>query len=82
MSPKRITQSALSVGGVSLIGFPLMWFVRPDLGWLNLWPLLGLGLAMLLIVVAYLRGAYLVAQKRVHMVDMLNDCYQGNNTTR
>jgi hypothetical protein len=36
-----------------------------------------LGLAVLLLIVAYARGAYLAAQHRAAMVDKLNDCYMG-----
>jgi hypothetical protein len=42
------------------------------------WPLAGVALAFLLLVVSFSWGAYLSAQKRVEMVDMLNDCYTGN----
>ena len=41
------------------------------------WPALGLGLALLLFIAAYSKGAYLTAQRRADMVDMLNDCYSG-----
>ena len=50
-------------------------------GAFNWWPVAGLGLAVLLLIVSFLRGAYLTAQQRVAMVDMLNDCYQGNAKT-
>jgi UPF0716 family protein affecting phage T7 exclusion len=51
--------------------------MRPEWGMLNWWPVLGLGLTLLLLLVSFLRGAYLTAQKRVEMVAMLNDCYAG-----
>jgi hypothetical protein len=51
--------------------------VGPEWGLLNWWPAIGVGLAGLLLVVSFLRGAYLTAQKRVEMVDKLNDCYTG-----
>jgi hypothetical protein len=51
--------------------------MRPEWGIINWWPVMGLGLAVLLLIVSFLRGAYLTAQKRVEMVDMLNDCYTG-----
>ncbi len=79
MSPKRITQTAMVVGGLSIVGTPLMLLTSPAWGWLTWWPAFGLLLAMLLIVTAFLYGAYLTAQKRADMVDMLNDCYQGND---
>ena len=43
------------------------------------WPIASLALALLLLVISFLRGAYLTAQQRVNMVDMLNDCYHGNS---
>jgi hypothetical protein len=77
MSPKKITRLALVVGSISLVGMIVMVTMRPEWGILGWWPALGLGLAVLLLLVSFLRGAYLTAQKRVEMVDMLNDCYSG-----
>lgn len=77
MSPRKITRLALAVGSISLVGMILMAAIRPEWGMLNWWPVLGLGLAVLLLLVSFLRGAYLTAQKRVEMVNMLNDCYAG-----
>lgn len=77
MSPRKITRLALIIGAVSMLGMVAMVVVRPDWGTLAWWPALGLGLAVLLLVVSFLRGAYLTAQKRVEMVEMLNDCYTG-----
>jgi hypothetical protein len=39
---------------------------------------MGLGISLLLLVTSFQKGAYLTAQKRVEMVDKLNDCYAGN----
>lgn len=77
MSPKKITRLALIVAGMSVLGAVAMGIVAPAWGLLNWWPALGLGLAVVLLIVSFLRGAYLTAQKRVEMVDMLNDCYTG-----
>ena len=77
MSPKKITRLALMVAGVSILGMIVMAVVGPEWGLLNWWPAMGLGLSILLLIVSILRGAYLTAQKRVEMVDMLNDCYTG-----
>ena len=78
MSPKKITRLGLIVGGFSLLGGPLMLLMaQPGSGWLGWWPILGLLLALLLFISAFLKGAYLAAQRRVEMVDMLNDCYSG-----
>lgn len=75
MSPKQITRLALIIGGISLIGVILMLAVRPGWSFWSWWPALGLGLAGLLLIVSLLRGAYLTAQRRAEMVDMLNECY-------
>lgn len=77
MSPKQITRLGLIVAVVSLIGIIPMVFLGEALGWLAWWPALGFGLALLLFVAAYSKGAYLTAQRRADMVDMLNDCYSG-----
>jgi hypothetical protein len=77
MSPKKITRLALAVGGISILGLIVMALMRPEWGMFNWWPVLGLALAAFLLLVSFLRGAYLTAQKRVEMVDMLNDCYSG-----
>lgn len=77
MSPKKITRLALTAGAISLPGMVVMAVVRPQWGVFNWWPAMGLGLAFLLLVISFLRGAYLTAQKRAEMVDKLNDCYNG-----
>jgi hypothetical protein len=69
----------LILGSISLIGGAIMLVVaQPAWGWLNWWPVFGLLLAVLLFLAAFLRGAYLATQRRVEMVDMLNDCSSGN----
>jgi hypothetical protein len=77
MSPKRITQLALTVAVVSIGGIGAMVVIRPAWGLFNWWPAMGIGLALLLVVVAYTRGAMLAAQKRIDLIDALNDCYAG-----
>jgi hypothetical protein len=77
MSPKQITRLGLIAGGISIVGAIVMVVVQPGWGLLSWWPALGLGLALLLFITSFLKGAYLTAQKRVEMVDMLNDCYTG-----
>jgi hypothetical protein len=79
LSPKKITQVGLCIGVISLVGLIPTFFLASSLGFLKWWPAWGLGVALLLLVGAYARGAYLTAQRRVDMVDMLNDCYQGVN---
>ncbi len=76
-SPKNISKLALIISVVSVVGILPMLFFRPDWGAATWWPAVGLGLAFLLLVTAYLRGAYLAAQQRAAMVDQLNDCYRG-----
>ena len=75
MSPRKITRLALIIGGISLAALLVM-AVAGSFSW---WPIAGLALALLLLVVSFFRGAYLTAQQRVNMVDMLNDCYHGNS---
>lgn len=77
MSPKKITRLALIVAAISVLGIVAMAVPGPKWGLLNWWPAFGLGLALFLLVISFLRGAYLTAQKRVEMVDKLNDCYTG-----
>lgn len=74
MSPKKITRMAFIVGGISIVGLIATIIARPEWSW---GPGLGLGLAVLLLITSFLRGAYLAAQRRVAMVDKLNDCYSG-----
>jgi hypothetical protein len=66
------------VAGLSIVGIGVMLALRPAWGFWNWWPALGLALALLLFTAAFLKGAYLAAQKRVELVDKLNDCYVGN----
>jgi len=80
-SPKKITRLALIIGGVSILGIIPMVLLRPNWGTFSWWPAMGLGLTLLLLVVAYARGAYLAAQHRAAMVDKLNDCYMGVSAT-
>lgn len=77
MSPKKITRLALIVAGISVLGIAGMLVARPAWGLLNWWPAWGVVLALILLIISFLRGAYLTAQKRVEMVDLLNDCYTG-----
>ena len=76
-SPKQITRLALIIGSISILGILPMVLLRPDWGAFSWWPAMGMGLTLLLLVVAYARGAYLTAQHRAAMVDKLNDCYLG-----
>ena len=74
MSPKKITRTAIIIGGVSILALAIMLITGGSI-W---WPIAGFGLALGLIVVSFLRGAYLSAQHRANMVDLLNDCYYGD----
>ena len=64
-----------------MVGMLLTLVVRPDWGLLNWGPAIGLGLAVFLLVTAYLRGAYLSVQRRTTPVDKLNNCYTGVTET-
>ena len=77
MSPKRITNLALMVAGFSDLGIIAMLLSRPGWGLLSWWPVAGLGFSLLLIMIAFLRGASMAAQRRVDMVDVMNDCNAG-----
>jgi len=77
MSPKRITRLALSVAGISALGLVVMAIWRPEWGLLTWWPAAGLVLALVLLASSLIKGAYLTAQKRAEMVELLNDCYTG-----
>jgi hypothetical protein len=81
MSPKKITQLAMGVGIVSIFGGMAMLALQPGWGIWQWWPLMGLGLSLLLFVAAFFKGAYLASQQRVAMVDKLNDCYTGTSAT-
>ena len=78
MSPKQITKLAFAVGTVSILGGIIMAVIQPEWGVLSWWPVMGVGLSLLLLVTSFLKGAYMTAQKRVALADMLNDCYSGN----
>jgi hypothetical protein len=80
-SPKQITRLALIIGSISILGIVPMVLLRPNWETFSWWPMMGLGLALLLLAVAYARGAYLAAQHRATMVDKLNDCYMGVSAT-
>ena len=75
MSPKKITKLAIAVGVVSVLALAITLATGGSI-W---WPVAGFGLSFGLIVVSFMRGAYLAAQQRANMVDMLNDCYYGDN---
>jgi hypothetical protein len=77
MSPKRITNLALIVAGISVLGIIAMLLSRPGWGLLNWWPAASLGFSLLLIMIALVRGASMAAQRRIDMVDVMNDCNAG-----
>ena len=77
MSPKRITNLALIVAGISVVGIIVTLLSRPGWGLLSWWPVAGLGFSLLLIMIALAKGASMAAQRRVDMVDVMNDCNAG-----
>ena len=74
MSPKKITQLGLLIGVASIV--PLLFSIIFWGTW-SWWAAAGLGLALLLFAISFLKGAYMVSQQRAEMVDKLNDCYTG-----
>jgi hypothetical protein len=77
MSPKKISNLALVIAAISISGaIARSFFVLPG-GPFPWWPVAGLGLSLLLIIIALIRGAYLAGQGQVTMVDMRNDCNAG-----
>jgi hypothetical protein len=82
MSPKKITGLALVIGGISILAVLPMVLLGPDWGLMTWWPAMGLGLAGLLLVISFFRGAYLSTQRQVAMVDKLNDCHAGISPNR
>lgn len=76
MSPKKITRLAIAVGVASVIALAISLAGGGSI-W---WPVAGFGLSLGLILVSFMRGAYLTAQQRANMVDLLNDCYYGNSS--
>lgn len=77
MSPKRLSNLALILAAISILGIIAGTFLRPDWGLLSWWPLAGLGLSLLLFLAALLKGASMAAQSRINMIDELNDCNAG-----
>ena len=77
MSPKRITNLALAVAGLSLLAMMATLFLGTARGLLTWWPVAGLGLALLLIMIALFKGMSLAAQRQIDRVDMMNDCNAG-----
>ena len=77
MSPRTVSNLAMILAGISILGIIAMAFLRPAWGLFNWWPLAGLGLSLSLIVIALVKGASMAAQDRMDMVDTMNDCNAG-----
>ena len=77
MSPKELSNLAIILAGISILGIIAMVYLRPAWGLLIWWPLASLGLSLLLIVVALLKGASMAARGRMDMIDVMNDCNAG-----
>ncbi len=77
MSPKRLSNLALILAAISILGIIAAALLRPDWGLLGWWPLVGLGLSLVLFLAALLKGASMAAQRRIKMIDELNDCNAG-----
>lgn len=77
MSPRNITNLAIILAVISVLGTIRMLLVAPDWGILTWWPAAGLGLSILLLIIALIKGISMDAQKRIDMVDAMNDCNAG-----
>lgn len=77
MSPKKYSNLALILASISVLGIIARILMPSTWGLLGWWPAIGLGLSLLLVVVALAKGASLATQKRMDMVDVLNDCHAG-----
>jgi hypothetical protein len=77
MSPKKLSNLALILAGISILGIIAMAFLRPAWGLFTWWPLAGLGLSLSLIAIALVKGASMAAQSRMDMIDTANDCNAG-----
>jgi hypothetical protein len=77
MAPKKLTNLAVILAAISSLGIPAMLVWSPDWGVWSWWPAAGLGLSVLLVIMALLKGAAMAAGEREDMVDMLNDCNAG-----
>jgi hypothetical protein len=77
MSPRTLSNLAVILAGISILGIIAMAFFHPAWGLFNWWPLAGLGLSLSLIVMALVKGASMAAQGRIDMIDTMNDCNVG-----
>jgi hypothetical protein len=77
MSPKRISNLALIVAGISVLGIMGVLVFKPGRGLLTWLPVMGLGFSFVLLAVALIKGALLAAQQQVDLVETMNDCYAG-----
>jgi hypothetical protein len=75
MSPKRMTNLALIVASISIIGIIGMPIIGPGWGIFSWWPAVGLSVFFLLILAALIKGASLAAERQADVVEALNDCY-------
>jgi hypothetical protein len=77
MSPKKLSNLALILAVISILGIMAMLLFRPAWGLATWWPLAGLGLSFLLVVIALIKGVSMDARRRVDLVDVMNDCNAG-----
>jgi hypothetical protein len=54
-----------------------MLLLRPAWGLFIWWPFAFVGLSLLLMIIALAKGATMAAQRRIEMLDAMNDCNAG-----
>jgi hypothetical protein len=77
MSPKEYSNLGLILASISVLGIIARVLTPSTWGFLVWGPIAGLSLSLVLIVFALAKGASLATQKRMDMVDVLNDCHAG-----
>jgi uncharacterized membrane protein len=77
LSPRRLSNLAMILAGISILGIMAMLLLRPAWGLFIWWPVAFVGLSLLFMVIALANGATMAAQRRIEMLDAMNDCNAG-----
>jgi len=77
LSPRRLSNLAIILAGISILGIMAMILLRPAWGLFIWWPFAFVGLSLLLMVIALVKGASMAAHRRIDMLDAMNDCNAG-----